>query len=138
LYTANHAIFLGPLFIQSWEKYKATETQAIGRVGRYGQEKKVHIHRLLALDTIDMTNFDSRRAESRSKPDHVEIPVEEYKGKKVVPRKPKGEVEVEVIQISPKKKVGSSQASMTCPTKKVDLTSPTKMGSSQEVRIEVD
>jgi len=68
----------------------------------------------------------------------VEIPVEEYKGKKVVPRKPKVEVEVEVIQISPKKKVGSSQASMTCPTKKVDLTSPTKMDSSQEVRIEVD
>ncbi len=54
LYTANHAIFLGPLFIYSLEKYEAGETQAIGRVRRYGQEKKVHIHRLLALDTIDV------------------------------------------------------------------------------------
>lgn len=107
LYTANHAIFLGPLFIQSWEKYKAGETQAIGRVRRYGQEKKVHIHRLLALHTIDMTIFNSRQAESRSKPDHVEIPIEEYKGKKVVLRK--SVVEVELLK-SPKKTVPSSEA----------------------------
>ena len=83
------------------------ETQAIGRVRRYGQERKVHIHRLLALDTIDMTIFESRRAELRAKPDYVEIPIEEYKGKKMVPRKSK--MEVEVVLESPKK-VRSSQA----------------------------
>ena len=82
LYTANHAIFLGPLFVSHLDKYRQGETQAIGRVRRYGQEKKVHIHRLLALDTIDMTIFHSRRAECRLRRDHVDIPIEEYAGKK--------------------------------------------------------
>ena len=106
LTTANHAIFLGPLFTNSLLNYRAVETQAIGRVRRYGQERKVHIHRLLALDTIDMTIFEARRGELKAKPDYVEIPIEEYKGKKVVPRKSR--MEVDVVLQSPKK-VGSSQ-----------------------------
>lgn len=81
LTTANHAIFLGPLFTQSLLNYRAVETQAIGRVRRYGQQRKVHIHRLLALDTIDTAIFDSRTAELRAKADHIEIPKEEYDGK---------------------------------------------------------
>lgn len=79
LTTANHAIFLGPLFTNSLFNYRAVETQAIGRVRRYGQQKKVHIHRLLALDTIDMTIFNTRRAELKEKTDWEEIPQEEYK-----------------------------------------------------------
>jgi SNF2 family DNA or RNA helicase len=81
LTTANHAIFLGPLFTPSLLNYRAVETQAIGRIRRYGQGRKVHIHRLLALDTIDTTIFEGRTAELRVKPDHVEIPREEYEGK---------------------------------------------------------
>ncbi|OCF44062.1 DNA repair protein Rad8 [Kwoniella heveanensis CBS 569] len=104
LTTANHAIFLGPLFTNSLLNYRAVETQAIGRVRRYGQERQVHIHRLLALDTIDMTIFESRRAELHAKLDYEQVPVEEYSGKKVVPRKSKGRNEVEVeLPISPKK-----------------------------------
>ncbi|WVQ93615.1 hypothetical protein IAU59_000691 [Kwoniella sp. CBS 9459] len=103
LTTANHAIFLGPLFTNSLLNYRAVETQAIGRVRRYGQERKVHIHRLLALDTIDMTIFESRRAELHAKPDYEQVPVEEYKGKKIVPsKKSRSEVEVE-LPISPQK-----------------------------------
>lgn len=82
LTTANHAIFLGPLFTNSLLSYRAVETQAIGRVRRYGQQRTVHIHRLLAMDTIDMTIFETRRSELRAKPDHVEVPIEEYEGKK--------------------------------------------------------
>jgi hypothetical protein len=41
----------------------------------------VHIHRLLALDTIDTAIFDSRTAELWAKADHIEIPKEEYDGK---------------------------------------------------------
>nr|XP_018266781.1 DNA repair protein Rad8 [Kwoniella dejecticola CBS 10117]OBR88939.1 DNA repair protein Rad8 [Kwoniella dejecticola CBS 10117] len=109
---ANHVIFLGPLFTNSLLNYRAVETQAIGRIRRYGQEKKVHIHRLLALDTIDMTIFQSRRAELMAKPDYEVVPLEEYKGKKIVPKKKKVqnedpvgvEVEVEVeVRVSPKK-----------------------------------
>lgn len=92
LTTANHVIFLGPLFTNSLLNYRAVETQAIGRCRRYGQTKKVHIHRLLADDTIDVSIFESRRAELKAKPDYVEIPVEEYKGKIIVPRKSKIEV----------------------------------------------
>ncbi|WVW81897.1 hypothetical protein I302_103896 [Kwoniella bestiolae CBS 10118] len=105
---ANHVIFLGPLFTNSLLNYRAVETQAIGRIRRYGQNKKVHIHRLLALDTIDMTIFESRRNELRAKADYEEVPIEEYRGKKLVNRMQKressgnGEVEVE-IQVSPKK-----------------------------------
>ncbi|ORX34744.1 hypothetical protein BD324DRAFT_131575 [Kockovaella imperatae] len=78
LTTANHAIFLGPLFTSSLYNYRAVETQAIGRVRRYGQTRKVHIHRLLALDTIDMRIFNERRAEMEAKPDYVPIPQGEY------------------------------------------------------------
>lgn len=93
LTTANHAIFLGPLFTNTLYNYRATETQAIGRIRRYGQDKKVHVHRLLAADTIDMGIFNTRRGEERVKPDYVEIPQEVYLGKKV---KKRTVVEVEI------------------------------------------
>lgn len=94
LTTANHAIFLGPLSTNTLYNYRATETQAIGRVRRYGQQKKVHVHRLLAVDTIDQTIFNTRRGEERVKPDYVEIPQEEYNGK-VVKKKSLAEGEVD-------------------------------------------
>jgi SNF2 family DNA or RNA helicase len=50
---ANHAIFLSPLLAQSQEQYVSCETQAIGRVRRYGQDKHVRIWRFFSLDTID-------------------------------------------------------------------------------------
>jgi SNF2 family DNA or RNA helicase len=82
LTTANHAIFVGPLFTNSLLNYRAVETQAIGRVRRYGQERKVHIHRLLALDTIDVKMYESRRKELEAKADYEVIPREIYTGKK--------------------------------------------------------
>lgn len=106
LTTANHAIFLGPLFTPSLLNYRATETQAIGRVRRYGQENKVHIHRLLALDTIDMTIFETRNAELRAKPDYVEIPREEWVGKKLAR---KSEVVVEIISPSKRQKTSHKE-----------------------------
>nr|XP_019014690.1 DNA repair protein Rad8 [Kwoniella pini CBS 10737]OCF53471.1 DNA repair protein Rad8 [Kwoniella pini CBS 10737] len=102
---ANHVIFLGPLFTNSLLNYRAIETQAIGRIRRYGQNKKVHIHRLLALDTIDKIIFNNRKLELLNKPDYEIVPIEEYKGKKIIPKnkdKNKNDLEVE-IQISPKK-----------------------------------
>ena len=50
---ANHAIFLSPLLTQTKEIYDACETQAIGRLRRYGQTKLVHIWRFLTRATID-------------------------------------------------------------------------------------
>ncbi|KAG9044522.1 hypothetical protein FS837_008029 [Tulasnella sp. UAMH 9824] len=55
---ANHAIFLSPLFAKSKEHFKATETQAIGRVRRYGQVRPVHIWRFVARDTIDVEVYE--------------------------------------------------------------------------------
>ena len=94
LTTANHAIFLGPLFTNSLYTYRATETQAIGRVRRYGQLKKVHVHRLLACDTIDMRIFTERMAELNAKADYEGIPREEYVGKVKA-----GKKQVEAIEI---------------------------------------
>ena len=57
---ANHAIFLSPLLAPSQEIYDACETQAIGRVRRYGQTKHVHIWRFLSTNTIDAQIYQER------------------------------------------------------------------------------
>jgi len=108
LTTANHAIFLGPLFTPTLYNYRAVETQAIGRVRRYGQSKKVHVHRLLAVDTIDMAMFNTRRGEESLKPDYVAIPKEAFTittGKASKAGKRKSMVAVEID--SPRKKRAS-------------------------------
>jgi SNF2 family DNA or RNA helicase len=98
LTTANHAIFLGPLFTNSLLNYRAVETQAIGRVRRYGQDRTVHIHRLLAMDTIDVTIYEARQKELEAKPDYEKIPRKEYEGKKR-----KSQVQVEIVSPAKKK-----------------------------------
>lgn len=57
---ANHAIFISPLLAPSQEHYDACETQAIGRVRRYGQLRKVHVWRFLTENTIDEEIFEQR------------------------------------------------------------------------------
>jgi SNF2 family DNA or RNA helicase len=42
------------------QEYDAHETQAIGRIRRFGQSKKVHVWRFLARNTIDTKIFDER------------------------------------------------------------------------------
>ena len=64
LTSANHAIFLSPLLAPSQEIYDACETQAIGRLRRYGQTKHVHVYRYLTKNTIDEEIYQQRsRAE---------------------------------------------------------------------------
>jgi hypothetical protein len=60
LTNANHAIFLSPLLAVSKQAYDARETQAIGRIRRYGQVKLVHIYRFLTMDSVDETIFKER------------------------------------------------------------------------------
>ena len=57
---ANHAIFLSPLLAVSKQAYDARETQAIGRVRRYGQVKHVHIYRFLTMDSVDEMIYKER------------------------------------------------------------------------------
>lgn len=61
---ANHAVFLSPLLTPSQEIYDACETQAIGRLRRYGQTKLVNIWRFLTANTIDMEIFTQRTGRS--------------------------------------------------------------------------
>jgi hypothetical protein len=61
LTTCNHAFFVHPLLADSQQQYDAYETQAIGRIRRYGQTKTVHLWRYLARDTIDMEIYEQRR-----------------------------------------------------------------------------
>ncbi|EGN96836.1 hypothetical protein SERLA73DRAFT_93465 [Serpula lacrymans var. lacrymans S7.3] len=63
LTSANHAIFLSPLLAASQEIYEACETQAIGRLRRYGQTNHVYIWRFLTLDTIDVEIYEQRAKE---------------------------------------------------------------------------
>ena len=57
---ANHAIFLSPLLTSTQEIYTACETQAIGRLRRFGQTKLVHIWRFFSRNTIDIEIFEQR------------------------------------------------------------------------------
>ena len=61
LTSASHAIFLSPLLTPTQEIYDACETQAIGRVRRYGQTREVQIYRFLTTDTIDTEIYEVRK-----------------------------------------------------------------------------
>ncbi|KAI6149517.1 hypothetical protein BKA82DRAFT_995209 [Pisolithus tinctorius] len=63
LTSANHAIFLSPLLAPTQEIYDACETQAVGRLRRYGQLQHVNIWRFLTLDTIDVEIHEQRTKE---------------------------------------------------------------------------
>jgi len=60
LTNSNHAIFLSPLLTSSQYEYNACETQAIGRVRRYGQMNTVHIWRFLTMNSIDVEIWEER------------------------------------------------------------------------------
>jgi len=57
----NHAIFVHPLLAASQQEYDAYETQAIGRIRRFGQSKTVYVHRFLAMNTIDTKIYNERK-----------------------------------------------------------------------------
>lgn len=61
LTAASHAIFVHPLLVHSQVEYDSCDTQAIGRVRRYGQSRTVNIYRFLVDDSIDTDIFCSRR-----------------------------------------------------------------------------
>ena len=65
LTNANHAIFLSPLLAVSKQAYDARETQAIGRVRRYGQVRHVRIYRFLTMDSVDETIYRERTGMAR-------------------------------------------------------------------------
>ncbi|ESK85170.1 dna repair protein rad8 [Moniliophthora roreri MCA 2997] len=67
LTSANHAIFLSPLLAPSLEIYKACETQAIGRLVRYGQTKHVNVYRFITKDSIDEEIFNNRNRQQAGK-----------------------------------------------------------------------
>lgn len=62
---ANHAIFLSPLLTATDYEYQSSETQAIGRIRRYGQTRKVHIWRFMSEDTMDVEIYEGRTGEKR-------------------------------------------------------------------------
>ncbi|CCM02538.1 uncharacterized protein FIBRA_04640 [Fibroporia radiculosa] len=60
LTSASHAIFLSPLLAPSQEIYDACETQAVGRLRRFGQTRLVNIYRFLSTNTIDVEIYEQR------------------------------------------------------------------------------
>jgi len=62
LTTANHAIFVHPLLTNTAQEYIASETQAIGRIRRYGQQREVRIWRFIVRDSIDSEILSQRSA----------------------------------------------------------------------------
>lgn len=75
LTAANHVIFVSPLHAPSQHSYDAANTQAIGRIRRYGQTQTCHVYRLIVQNTIDQEVHELRRGE-KEKIDPVLNPVD--------------------------------------------------------------
>jgi len=60
LTNANHVLFLSPLLAGSRYEYEAAMAQAVGRVRRPGQVKRVWVYRFVALGTIDVDVLEHR------------------------------------------------------------------------------
>ncbi|EGG01261.1 uncharacterized protein MELLADRAFT_79036 [Melampsora larici-populina 98AG31] len=80
LTNANYAFFVSPLFLPTQDKFKACETQAIGRLRRYGQTKKVHVIRLLTTDTIDTQIYGHRHQKTQ---DELRLEIEAARKKQI-------------------------------------------------------
>ena len=63
LTAASHALFVHPLLVNSQQEYSSCDTQAVGRVRRYGQSRTVQLYRFLVANSIDEDIFRQRRAE---------------------------------------------------------------------------
>jgi site-specific DNA-cytosine methylase len=63
LTTANHVIFVHPLHVKTLQNYIMCETQAIGRVRRYGQKKNVRLYRFLVQHSVDTKIYEHRCSE---------------------------------------------------------------------------
>ena len=59
-------IILSPLLTETQYEYESSETQAIGRVRRYGQTRTVQIWRFMSEDTMDVEIYEKRTQESRT------------------------------------------------------------------------
>lgn len=57
---ANHTIFISPLLAKAQHEYNQAETQAIGRIRRYGQTKTANLYRFVTCSTIDEEVYKSR------------------------------------------------------------------------------
>lgn len=53
LVCANHCILVHPMFAENRSRALAYERQAVGRVHRQGQERKVHVYRFVTKNTIE-------------------------------------------------------------------------------------
>ncbi|CAG7850002.1 SubName: Full=Uncharacterized protein {ECO:0000313/EMBL:CCA72586.1} [Serendipita indica DSM 11827] len=60
LTVANHAIFISPLLAKNQFEYTQAETQAIGRIRRFGQTKIANIYRFVTRSTIDEEIYTTR------------------------------------------------------------------------------
>src|SRR5258707_4977691 len=60
LTVANHTIFISPLLAKTQHEYNQAETQAIGRIRRYGQTKTANLYRFVTRSTIDEEIYRSR------------------------------------------------------------------------------
>ena len=61
LTAAAHAIFVHPLLVNSQQEYTSCDTQAVGRIRRYGQSRTVQLYRFICPNTIDADIFSLRR-----------------------------------------------------------------------------
>ena len=53
-----------PLLVNTDVEYSSCDTQAVGRIRRYGQSRTVQLYRFLVANSIDVDIFKARRADA--------------------------------------------------------------------------
>lgn len=144
LTVANHAFFISPLLTDTVQQYNAQMTQAIGRIRRYGQTKKVKIYHLLTADTQDVTQYVRM---TRLNPDDVITQFNAEHGTRILkdPKAPKRERVNEPLDLGAgtkgnkgKKGAGALQAKKKAPFKSKDKTKADSDSDSDEDADEED
>lgn len=119
LTVANHAFFISPLLTDTVPQYNAQMTQAIGRIRRYGQHKKVKVYHLLTADTQDVMQYVKM---TKTNPDDVIAAFNAEHGARELkdPNAPKRERIREPLDIGPAKKgrKGAKKAAAPAPKAK--------------------
>lgn len=111
LTAANHVLIVHPMEASTKEEAVAFEMQAVGRVRRPGQQRKIHIWRFVTMETIEQEITEEHQKELWER-QHAKVSVFETQPE---PGQPAGDSDVEMDDDGPVAQPDADTNSMTQP-----------------------